>query len=153
MNTKSYFSLKTFSYGGKIVFFVVLCGFLVMSLIYFACNRSATSLYKVMFNSPPPKSVKFKNSQDIYIMDCCLWLHFKIDSLDLNNLLKEGFTQEKLWLDSNNTPPEAKSWWHPDKLGSNALFYTKEKENSKLELYTNVSKNEVYAVYYIEFYH
>jgi hypothetical protein len=106
-----------------------------------------------MFNSPPPKSVKFKNSQDAYVMDCCLWLHFKIDSTDLNDLLRDGFASEKLWFDIDNAPPEAKGWWHPEKLGTDALYFTKEIENSKLGLYTNVQKNEVYVVHYLEFYH
>lgn len=106
-----------------------------------------------MFNAAPPKSVKFKHSQDAYALDCCLWLHFKIDSSDLNNLLKQGFNQEKLWFDLNNAPPEAEGWWHPDKLGDDALYYTREIQNSKQGLYTNTSKNEVYIVHYIEFYH
>lgn len=147
---KKYHSLQTIYFKNRNVIFAALIGFSGLGLIYFGCNRSATSLYEVVLKTPPPKSVKFYNSQDCYILDCCLWLHFTIDSIDLNRLLRKGFKQEKLYLGFASVPPEAEAWWHPETLGDNTLFYTREIENARQALYTNPSKNEVYLVHYFK---
>lgn len=148
--TKKCSTSQTFYYRYRSAISAILIGLCGLGLFYFGCNRSATSLYEVMFKTSPATSVNFRNSQDCYILDCCLWLHFTIDSSHLNMLLKEGFTQEKLNFGFGSVPPEAKNWWYPETLGENASFYTRKVEGARQGLYTNDSKNEVYMVHYFQ---
>lgn len=122
----------------------------LFSLLMLAGCTSADELYNLSFNSATPKSVKFYNSQEQYFSDCCNWLHFKIDSTDLNKILETGFQQQKVdflqW--QSMVPPEAKGWWHPEKLGNSILYFKKETAKYWDVIFTTPMKNEVYHVHY-----
>ncbi|MEI6950838.1 hypothetical protein V9K67_26900 [Paraflavisolibacter sp. H34] len=111
---------------------------------------SAEDLYNLSFESPVPKSVKFSHSQEQYFSDCCNWLHFEMDSSELNKLLQNGFLRQEVdfseW--QSMVPPEAKDWWHPEQLGDSILYFEKETENTRDILFTTPSKHEVYHVHY-----
>jgi hypothetical protein len=62
-----------------------------------------------------------------------LWLHFKTDSAELNNLLQDGFEKKTRRFDHWNgvLPPEAKDWWHTERLGEGALYFERESDKDK----------------------
>lgn len=123
--------------------------YILLSTLLVACSNP-TELWDLSFHKKVPKSVKFYNAQGQYISDCCNWLHFKIDSLDLNSILQNGFHQQEVdfsqW--QNMVPPEAKNWWHPEKLGDSILYFEKETPQSRDIIFATPKKNEVYHVHY-----
>jgi hypothetical protein len=124
-------------------------GYLLILLMTFGCT-SGDELYKLSFKSSPPKSVKIYHSQEQYFSDCCNWLHLKIDSTDLNKILRNGFKQQEndfsQW--QNMAPPEAKEWWHPESLGDTVLYFQRETERYRDIIFTTPNKDEVYHVHY-----
>ena len=62
----------------------------LVALIVTGCV-SGDTYYKNSFGSPIPKSVNILNSQQQLPLDCCHWLHFEIDSIDLENILLQDF--------------------------------------------------------------
>lgn len=123
--------------------------YLLVLLFIFGCT-SADDLYNLSFNSYAHKSVKFYNSQEQYFSDCCNWLHFKIDSTELNKILQNDFQQQKVdfsqW--QSKVPPEAEEWWHPETLGDSILYFMKETAKNRDIIFTTSKKNEVYHVHY-----
>ena len=93
-----YSPFKSFYYRNRAALFGVF-GFLsiVAALLFFydGCNRSSQTLYEIIFDKPPGNSVKFYNSQDCYIFDCCLWIHFRADSNEFNKVVQNGFIKEE----------------------------------------------------------
>ena len=87
------------------------------------------------------------NSQQQLPLDCCHWLHFEIDSIDLENILLQDFYPRLIYGQSELTSgvaPEIENWWHPEKLGDSILCFERESEKARESLYTNAQKTEVY---------
>jgi len=146
---------KSFYYRNKSILIAAPVIILTVSVVYTSCFRPSSSIYESMFGGKPDKSIQFYDKQDCYVFACCLWLHFKIDSSELSKLLLKDFRLKKThsvaW--SGVVPPEAKNWWHPEKLGNDVLYFERkpdsENDRTILGLYTSERKDEVYAVLYL----
>jgi hypothetical protein len=118
--------------------------FLVISLS-FACNRSSESIYEAMFKSRPESVVVF-HAQDQAFLDCCIWMHFKIDKSDLRLLIdscEQGNVDFKRW-----TLAETPKWWKPENLKGDVKYFTRTVSHGRRSrnFYVNSDYTEVYYV-------
>ncbi len=110
-----------------------------------ACNRSNERIYKAMFYNLPESAIVF-HAQDQAILDCCIWLHFKISKTDLLPLLdscKQENVDFKRW-----TLAETPKWWKPENLKADSKYFTRTVSLGRRSrnFYVNADYTEVYYV-------
>lgn len=107
--------------------------------------RSNEDIYEAMLGKQP-KSVVVFHSEDQAFLDCCIWLHFRIDKKDLIPMLDTLETASADLHRWNNV--DAPEWWKPDLLGENIEFYKWQSQYHKRErnFYVSRKMNEVYFV-------
>ena len=110
-----------------------------------ACNRSNERIYKAMFYNLPESAIVF-HAQDQAILDCCIWLHFKISKTDLLPLLdscKQENVDFKRW-----TLAETPKWWKPENLKGDVKYFTRTVSHGRRSrnFYVNSDYTEVYYV-------
>lgn len=110
-----------------------------------SCNRSDKAIYQAMF--PEAKTTRtIINAQDQAFLDCCIWLHFKIEKKELIPLL-QNCTKIYPRLDKWDRAGKP-DWWTPQKLEGEIQYYEQILDNGKRErnFYVNNSFTEVYFV-------
>jgi hypothetical protein len=113
------------------------------------CNRDPKDIFAAVFDNVP-KSVRLLHGKDQLLFDCCLWLHFKIDSTDLKKLIDDKYVLKNTDFDSwKGVLPPGTDWWKPEQLGASALYYTKDSEKTIEAIFTNPKMTEVYYVNYL----
>lgn len=80
------------------------------AVLLLGCTRSPEAIFIAVFDEHP-KSLVLIEGQDQYILDCCLWLHFKIEREDLEQILSKGFTSDEVDYTQWNSVSPQLDWW------------------------------------------
>ncbi|MDF2454765.1 MAG: hypothetical protein K0R51_758 [Cytophagaceae bacterium] len=113
-----------------------------------ACNRTPETLFEVVIDEDALPSAQVIEGTDPSFLDCCIFLHFTVDSTELASYLKEAKTRDLLGMNSNLYP--GTEWWNPEKFGEVECFERNIKDNQETEtFYVNANMTEVYYRQYL----
>lgn len=120
----------------KIIFFI-------LTITLFSCgDRRPMKIFCALFDCDKFKSVKIIHSEDQDFLECCIWLHFTIDSDELTNELS-NCREREITNFSNIAEHEAK-WWIPNKMGTKIRCFSRDKNGCIETFYVNEKFTEVY---------
>lgn len=110
-------------------------------LLMTSCKRTPEEMFNAVLDKDILKSAKIIHAKEQQIGDCCIWLHFTVDSIELKKYLKDFKTDEYLIGLNLNYPPQ---WWHPDSFGEEIKSFWRDQNDLKETFYINKSWTEVY---------
>ncbi len=110
-------------------------------------DRKPQEIFNAVLGNEKMNSAKVIHAEDQDFGECCIWLHFTIDSIELSNEIKNCTEHEIFSCDSIKF--EAK-WWNPNKMGKGIKCYTRHLDREFEEFYVNKSMTEVYYQNYLQ---
>lgn len=121
----------------KKIAFIILTTFMLVS----CSDRKPQSIFCAVLDCDKLKSVKILNAEDQDFSECCIWLHFTIDSTELVNAIRNCIEHDFFVCDT--TEFEAK-WWNPKKKGVDIKCFSRNVNGSRETFFVNPSMTEVY---------
>ena len=110
------------------------------SILVSCSDRSPLAVFNAVLDEEKMKSAKVVNSEDQSFGECCIWLHFTVDSIELVDELKNC---KESFVMCDTTEYEAK-WWNPKRMGNNIKCYQRNHDRIWETFFVNQSMTEVY---------
>lgn len=104
-------------------------------------DRKPQEIFNAVLDEDKMKSAKVIHAEDHDFGECCIWLHFTIDSVELANEVRNCTESEFCICDT--TEFETK-WWNPKNMGTDIKFYSRNLDRELETFYVNKSMPEVY---------
>lgn len=131
----------------------ILCFFVLQ--IFSEATMTPVDVFTSSVNNTIPDSVEIIDYQAYLIgMDDSYWIHFKINSQDLNNIIQDNSynyefkeVERKEWDGAYiNHPPE---WWNAENFSEEGSFYDCVNTESEYfcSMFVSENEDEVYFVY------
>ena len=119
------------------IFFIFLTTLILTSCV----DRKPKDIFCAVLDCDKLKSAKIIHAEDQDFSECCIWLHFTIDSIELVNEVRNCTESDFCICDT--TEHEAK-WWNPKKMGTNIKCFSRNIDRDLETFFVNSRMTEVY---------
>ncbi len=119
-------------------------------LVLNGCSRSPEQIYEAVLGELE-ESVQVLNAEDQQMLDCCIWLHFRTDSIAFESSFAD-FTRQSIDYDQWSLSQDEAPWWKPENLGDIVEYFERTSSDGRLRegVYTNTIRDEVFYVNYYD---
>lgn len=120
----------------------------IIALFLTSCgDRKPEDIFDAVLGKDKMKTAKILHSEDQDFGECCIWLHFTVDSTEFASELR-NCTELKIFI-CHTTEFEAK-WWNPEKMGKDIRCFSRKVDRQFETFYVNKNMTEVYYQNYIQ---